>query len=92
MHEISYVFSTHMLQVNSNTSHTSIAPKSRMPFDSEDNAYDMYNSYAGETGFSIRKNTTRHRPDGTVYQKHLVCSSEGHAKGESSKGVTRRLH
>jgi hypothetical protein len=60
-----------------------------MAFDSEDNAYDMYNNYAGAIGFSIRKSTTRHRPDGSLYQKHLVCSCEGYAKDDSSKGMTR---
>jgi hypothetical protein len=48
----------------------------------------MYNKYAGEIGFSIRKSTTKHRPDGTKYQKYIVCSAEGHAKSESSKGMT----
>jgi zinc finger SWIM domain-containing protein 3 len=76
--------------VNDKISQTSIIPAIGMAFDSEDSAYDMYNYYAGKIGFSIRKSTTRHRSDGTIYQKHLVCSSEGHAKDDSSsKGMTR---
>jgi zinc finger SWIM domain-containing protein 3 len=75
--------------VNDKISHILIAPEVGMAFDSEEKAYDMYNDYAGVIGFSIRKSTTRHRPDGSVYQKHLVCSCEGYAKVEPSKGVTR---
>jgi hypothetical protein len=66
---------------------TLIVPKVGMAFESEDNAYEMYNTYAGITGFSIRKSTTKYRPDGTLYQKFLVCSSEGF--GNASKGTTR---
>jgi zinc finger SWIM domain-containing protein 3 len=75
--------------VNDKISHILIAPEVGMAFDSEEKAYDMYNDYAGVIGFSIRKSTTRHRQDGSVYQKHLVCSCEGYAKVEPSKGVTR---
>jgi hypothetical protein len=60
-----------------------------MAFESENSAYEMYNSYAGKIGFSIRKGTTKHRPDGSLYMKHLVCSNEGFGKSESSKGITR---
>jgi hypothetical protein len=42
----------------------------------------MYNNYADKIGFSIRKSTTRHRSDGTIYQKHAKDDS-------SSKGMTR---
>jgi hypothetical protein len=66
---------------------TSIVPEVGMVFRSEDNAYEMYNTYARITVFSIRKSTTKHRPDSTLYQKFLVCSSEGF--GNASKGTTR---
>lgn len=32
-----------------------IAPEVGMAFDSEDKAYEMYNTYVGKVGFSIRK-------------------------------------
>jgi zinc finger SWIM domain-containing protein 3 len=58
-------------------------------FESEDNAYEMYNNYAGKIGFNIRKSTSKLRPYGTIYKKYIVCSAEGHGKTESSKGTTR---
>ncbi|KAJ1276340.1 hypothetical protein BS78_05G207200 [Paspalum vaginatum] len=47
----------------------------------------MYNSYASVIGFSIRKWTTRYRADKTIYQKHMVCSSQGQ-RGEHSSHET----
>jgi zinc finger SWIM domain-containing protein 3 len=58
-------------------------------FESEDNAYEMYNNYAGKIGFNIRKSTSKLRPYGTIYKKYIVCSAEGHGKTESSKGTTQ---
>jgi hypothetical protein len=49
----------------------------------------MYNTYAGKNGFSIRRSSTKCRPDGTLYQKYIVCSSEGYGRNESSNGTTR---
>jgi hypothetical protein len=69
--------------------HISIAPKVGMAFESKDNAYEMYNNYAGKIGFNIRKSTSKLRPDGTIYQKYIVCSAEGHGKTKSSKGTTQ---
>ena len=66
-----------------------IVPKVGMAFDSEDNAYKMYNTYAGKIGFSIRKSTTKYQQDGTIYLKLLVCGCEGCGKTESSKGTTK---
>lgn len=50
-------------------------PKVGMTFESEDQAYEFYNYYAGKIGFSIRKSHSRLRRDGTIYQKHIVCSN-----------------
>lgn len=58
-----------------------------MAFKSEADAYEMYNSYARKIGFSIRKSNARRRVDGTIYQKHIVCSKEGE-KGKHSKHDT----
>jgi hypothetical protein len=77
----------HVQQVADKIKQTSIVPEVGMAFESEGNAYEMYNTYSGITGFSIRKSTTKHRPDGTLYQKFLVCSSEGF--GNASKSTTR---
>jgi hypothetical protein len=60
-----------------------------MCFDSEKNAYDMYNTYAGQVGFSIRKHDTKRRADKTVYSKQIVCSKQGHGETDSSQATTR---
>ncbi|KAL6628960.1 hypothetical protein ACP70R_028725 [Stipagrostis hirtigluma subsp. patula] len=52
-------------------------PKVGMAFETEEKAYDFYNSYARSVGFSIRKCHTKMRADGTLSSKYLVCSNEG---------------
>jgi zinc finger SWIM domain-containing protein 3 len=77
-----YVFLMHVLKL--------IVHEVGMAFESESKAYAMYNAYADKVGFSIRKSTTKHRTsDGTISQKYIVCSSEGHHQNESSSGTTR---
>ncbi|XP_012703729.1 protein FAR1-RELATED SEQUENCE 5-like [Setaria italica] len=66
-----------------------IVPEVGMAFESEDKAYEMYNTYASKIGFSIRKSHTKRRGDGTLCQKYLVCSNEGHREIESSRHTTR---
>ena len=44
----------------------------------------------GKFGFSIRKSKTKHRQDGSICQKYIVCSSQGHRENElSQKDITR---
>jgi len=57
-----------------------IVPKVGMTFASETDAYEMYNTYAGTVGFSIRKSDIKCRGDKTIYSRVLVCSSQGHAE------------
>ncbi|KAF0936065.1 hypothetical protein E2562_038522 [Oryza meyeriana var. granulata] len=52
-------------------------PKVGMTFNSENEAYDFYNSYARNVGFSIRKNHTKTRADGSLCSKYFLCSNEG---------------
>jgi hypothetical protein len=67
-----------------------ITPKVGMTFQSEDEAYAMYNNYVRKVGFSIRKSRTKYRRDGSLCQKYIVCSNEGHrANEESQKDITR---
>ena len=56
-----------------------------MTFQSEDKAYEMYNTYASKVGFSIRKSYIKRRADKTICQKYIVCSSQGHQENESSQ-------
>ncbi|WVZ62367.1 hypothetical protein U9M48_012125 [Paspalum notatum var. saurae] len=67
-----------------------IVPEIGMCFESEKTAYDMYNDYAGRIGFSIRRSHTKHRVDGTISQKYIVCNHKGFQENtESSKSTTR---
>ena len=43
-----------------------IVPEVGMSFESGENAYEMYNTYAGKIGFSIRKSDTNRRVDKTM--------------------------
>ena len=67
-----------------------IVPEVGMAFDSEEKAWEMYNTYAGKVGFSVRKSHSKLREDKTIYQKYIVCSSEGYRRNKSSqKDITR---
>jgi hypothetical protein len=66
-----------------------IVPKVGMSFASENDAYEMYNTYAGMIGFSIRKSIIKCRADKTIYSRVIVCSSQGHAEIGSSHATTR---
>jgi hypothetical protein len=66
-----------------------ITPEVGMTFESEEKAFEMYNTYAGKVGFSVRKSNTKRRVNGSISQKYIVCSSQGHGQTESSKDTTR---
>ena len=51
---------------------TLITPEVGMTFQSEDKAYEMYNTYTGKVGFIIRKSYIKHRADKTICQKYIV--------------------
>jgi hypothetical protein len=57
---------------------TVITPQVVMAFRSEDDAYDMCNTYDGKVGFSIRKSTIKYRSDKSLFKKYIVYSSQGH--------------
>jgi zinc finger SWIM domain-containing protein 3 len=56
-----------------------VVPEVGMTFESEKDAYNMYNNYAGKVGFSIRKSDIKRRVDKTIYSKIIVCSKQGFA-------------
>ncbi|KAG2584952.1 hypothetical protein PVAP13_6KG365330 [Panicum virgatum] len=67
-----------------------MTPEVGMSFESEEKAYEMYNTYAGKVGFSVRKSRTKRRLDGSLCTKYIVCSCQGHRENESSqKDITR---
>jgi zinc finger SWIM domain-containing protein 3 len=66
-----------------------IVPKVGMSFVSETDAYEMYNSYAGTVGFSIRKSDLKRRADKTIYSRVIVRSSQEYAEAGSSNATMR---
>ncbi|KAJ3709182.1 hypothetical protein LUZ61_012887 [Rhynchospora tenuis] len=52
-------------------------PEVGMLFCSEEQAYQFYNQYAHRKGFSVRKGHLGRRKDGTVRNRHFLCSNEG---------------
>jgi hypothetical protein len=56
---------------------TVVVPEVEMMFEFEKDAYEMYNTYVEQIGFSIRKSDTKQRVDKSIYSKLIVCSSQG---------------
>jgi len=48
-----------------------------MEFDSEDRAFEFYNKYAGNKGFSVRKSFRTITTSDVVTRRMFVCSKEG---------------
>lgn len=63
--------------VNDQAVHANHVPKEGMVFETEKEAFEFYSSYARNVGFSIRKNHTKSRADGTLCCRYYVCSNEG---------------
>ena len=49
-----------------------------MEFETEDNAYKFYNTYAFSVGFSIRKSSVHKDSLGKVKTRTFCCSCQGH--------------
>ncbi|XP_072968514.1 protein FAR1-RELATED SEQUENCE 5-like [Typha angustifolia] len=64
-------------------------PKVGMIFHSEEQAYGFYNSYAKRKGFSVRKGHLSRRKDGSIRDRHYVCSNEG-TRQEHRTHVTKK--
>ncbi|KAI3940962.1 hypothetical protein MKW92_033440, partial [Papaver armeniacum] len=61
-----------------------IIPLLGMEFETEEEAYNFYNNYAFNYGFSVRKSKAHRYSDGKVGDRILVCSAEG------KRGTDRR--
>ena len=59
-----------VLQVVDKIRKTLIIPQVGMTFQSEDKAYEMYDTYVDKDGFSIRKSYIKRREDKTICQKY----------------------
>ncbi|XP_043700643.1 protein FAR1-RELATED SEQUENCE 7-like [Telopea speciosissima] len=53
-------------------------PSINMEFDSTEQAYEFYNSYAQKIDFSIRKGRLEKTQKGVTQQTKFVCSKEGY--------------
>ena len=67
-----------------------VLPEVGMTFQSEEDAYHMYNTYAGKVGFNIRKSDIKRRVDKSISSKHFVCSKQG--VGETRTSCNARIH
>jgi hypothetical protein len=59
---------THLQKVIDKDEQTVGAPEVGMTLKSEKDAYEMYNDYTGQVGFSIRKSNTKRRADKVFLQ------------------------
>ena len=60
-----------------------------MEFDSEQSAYEFYNSYGGRVGFSIRKEYAHKSKTGVITSRTFVCSKEGLRKSDKRDFAVR---
>ena len=67
----------------------------QMTFTSHEAAYDFYNSYARDNGFSIRKNKVRYRKAESHHMRYrqFICSRQGKRDSRllTEEGHIRRL-
>ncbi|GKC55567.1 hypothetical protein Tco_1078312 [Tanacetum coccineum] len=55
----------------------------RGPYDTIDEAIDMYTKYADMAGFEVKKSGQRLTKSGAVQHKYIMCNREGVPKGIS---------
>ncbi|EAZ01211.1 hypothetical protein OsI_23236 [Oryza sativa Indica Group] len=67
-----------------------LEPVIGMEFDNEDIAYEFYNRYAGDVGFSIRKFWHDKSSTNVIRTKKFVCSREGFNKRNTSDACQRK--
>ncbi|XP_042507427.1 protein FAR1-RELATED SEQUENCE 5-like [Macadamia integrifolia] len=67
-------------------------PRIGMKFNSENEAYDFYNSYGARMGFSVRRNYAhRSRKDKTIVTSRMfVCSKQGYRKKDNRCMATKK--
>ena len=67
--------------------HNLITPKVGMTFQSEEEAYEMYNTYAGKVGFSIRKSKTKWA---AVYRDSFTADMNSTQRSEGMNNVFKK--
>lgn len=79
------------LEVNITESTLDGVPKLGMGFDSEEHAYEFYNTYAAQVGFSVRKDyVNRSKVDGAVASRRFTCFREGFRQKEKRDTDVKR--
>jgi hypothetical protein len=68
-----------------------VVPEVGMSFQSENDAYQMYNTYAGNIGFSVRKSDIKRRTDKSISSKVIVCSKQGSSSTMTDYGARIQL-
>lgn len=68
---------------------TQLNPKVGMLFNSEEQVFDFYNLYAKRRGFSVRKGHLSRRKDGSIRDRHYLCSNEG-TRQEHRTHITKK--
>ena len=62
----------------------------KMEFDSKKHAHQLYNEYAKEFGFSIRKQwKNEYRFSGVISSRRFVCYKEGYRKKRQASGCEK---
>lgn len=59
-------------------------PRIGMEFDDDEKAYQFYNGYARQVGFSVRKQNMSRAKNGIIRARRFVCSREGYYKLDPS--------
>ncbi|XP_078167231.1 protein FAR1-RELATED SEQUENCE 5-like isoform X2 [Carex rostrata] len=71
--------------ITADISDSSMVPKLDMLFDTENDAYDFYNTYAEKVGFCVRRSTLWTTSKNVITRRTFVCSREGFR--EKKKGA-----
>ncbi|XP_028076403.1 protein FAR1-RELATED SEQUENCE 5-like [Camellia sinensis] len=64
-------------------------PRVRMTFDTEQEAYDFYNTYGGRLGFSIRRGYVNKSKEGQITSRQFVCNKEGFRVVDKRDSLTK---
>lgn len=70
--------------------HDEFIPKIGMEFDTEDDAFKFYNSYASNVGFNIRKHKVHYYKSGKVIDRVYSCSCQGLRKDDKRDDDVKR--
>ena len=79
-----------MVNRSENSEHTIDEPKEGMKFDTSDEAYLYYSTYAKEKGFAVSKRNSRKGSDGNLMNVTFQCNRGGKAKVTTTNPVKPR--